>query len=146
MALFKILKGNEANLPSDKHEGWAYVTEKGNMYVDLSNDTRVKVGNRADTAEFADKATGDTKSIRDLYLAKIAQVESTGSKFTFRGITGGGDNAPDLISIPLAGDLAGLISNVAQTIKGTKTFADGISFPTIATWPTVSGETYPIQS
>lgn len=146
MALFKILKGNEANLPSDKHEGWAYVTEKGNMYVDLSNDKRVKIGNRADSAEFADKATGDTKPIRDIYLAKLAQVESTGSKFTFRGITGGGDNAPDLISIPLAGDLAGLVSNAAQTIKGNKTFFDGISFPTIATWPTVSGETYPIQS
>lgn len=140
MALFKILKGNEANLPSDKHEGWAYVTEKGNMYVDLSNDKRVKIGNRADTAEFADKATGDTKPIRDIYLAKLAQVESTGSKFTFRGITGGGDNAPDLISIPLAGDKAGLISNTAQIIKGAKTFANGIAFPD------VSSTTYPATS
>lgn len=140
MALFKILKGNEANLPADKHEGWAYVTEKGNMYVDLSNDKRVKIGNRADSAEFADKATGDTKPIRDIYLAKLAQVESTGSKFTFRGITGGGDNAPDLISIPLAGDLAGLVSNTAQTLKGIKTFNDGISFPE------VTSTTYPAKS
>lgn len=140
MALFKILKGNEANLPSTKHEGWAYVTEKGNMYVDLSNDKRVKIGNRADTAEYADKATGDTQTIRSRYLARIKQVTSDGTQFTFRGETGDGTNAPDLISIPLAGDKAGLVSNAAQTIKGEKTFANGIKFPdvTSTTYPAVS--------
>lgn len=140
MALFKILKGNEANLPSTKHEGWAYVTEKGNMYVDLSNDKRVKIGNRADTAEYADKATGDTQTIRSRYLARIKQVTSDGTQFTFRGETGDGTNAPDLISIPLAGDKAGLVSNAAQTIKGEKTFANGIKFPDVSstTYPAVS--------
>lgn len=140
MALFKILKGNEANLPSTKHEGWAYVTEKGNMYVDLSNDKRVKIGNRADTAEYADKATGDTQTIRSRYLARIKQVTSDGTQFTFRGETGDGTNAPDLISIPMAGDKAGLVSNAAQTIKGEKTFANGIKFPNVTstTYPAVS--------
>ena len=140
MALFKILKGNEADLPSAKHEGWAYVTEKGNMYVDLSADRRVKIGNRADSAEYADKATGDTKTIRETYLAKIKQVTSNGTTFTFRGETGDGTDAADLITIPLAGDKAGLISNAAQTIKGLKTFNDGIKFPD------VTATTYPAQS
>lgn len=140
MALFKILKGNEADLPSAKHEGWAYVTEKGNMYVDLSADRRVKIGNRADSAEYADKATGDTKTIRETYLAKIKQVTSNGTTFTFRGETGDGTDAADLITIPLAGDKAGLISNAAQTIKGVKTFNDGVSFPS------VTSTTYPAKS
>ena len=142
MALFKILKGNEANLPSEKHEGWAYVTEKGNMYVDLSNSTRVKIGSRADSAVEADRASGDksTETIRSKYLARIKQVTSNGTSFTFRGETGDGTNAPDLVSIPLAGDNAGLVSNAAQTIKGLKTFANGIKFPD------VTSTTYPAKS
>lgn len=147
MALFKILKGQEKNLPANKTEGWAYVTtDEGNMYVDVSASKRVKIGAHADKADVATKAEGDTKSIREIYLAKLKQVTSDGTTFSFRGETGNGTNAPDLISIPLAGDKAGLISNAAQTIKGNKTFANGISFPTIATWPTSSNETYPIKS
>lgn len=147
MALFKILKGQEKNLPANKTEGWAYVTtDEGNMYVDVSASKRVRIGAHADKADVATKAEGDTKPIREIYLAKLKQVTSDGTTFSFRGETGNGTDAPDLISIPLAGDKAGLISNAAQTIKGNKTFADGISFPTIATWPTPSTETYPIKS
>ena len=51
MALFKILKGQEKNLPTNKTEGWAYVTtDEGNMYVDVSTSKRVKIGSHADTA------------------------------------------------------------------------------------------------
>lgn len=147
MALFKILKGQEKNLPANKTEGWAYVTtDEGNMYVDVSASKRVRIGAHADKADVATKAEGDTKPIREIYLAKLKQVTSDGTTFSFRGETGNGTNAPDLISIPLAGDKAGLISNAAQTIKGEKTFANGINFPTIATWPTPSTETYPIKS
>ena len=127
MALFKILKGQEKNLPANKTEGWAYVTtDEGNMYVDVSASKRVKIGAHADKADVATKAEGDTKPIREIYLAKLKQVTSDGTQFTFRGETGNGTNAPDLISIPLAGDKAGLISNAAQTIKGLKTFNDGL--------------------
>ena len=147
MALFKILKGQEKNLPANKTEGWAYVTtDEGNMYVDVSASKRVRIGAHADKADVATKAEGDTKPIREIYLAKLKQVTSDGTTFSFRGETGNGTNAPDLISIPLAGDKAGLISNAAQTIKGEKTFVNGIKFPTIAAWPTPSTETYPIKS
>lgn len=141
MALFKILKGQEKNLPANKTEGWAYVTtDEGNMYVDVSASKRVRIGAHADKADVATKAEGDTKPIREIYLAKLKQVTSDGTQFTFRGETGNGTNAPDLISIPLAGDKAGLISNAAQTIKGEKTFANGIKFPdvTSTTYPTKS--------
>lgn len=141
MALFKILKGQEKNLPANKTEGWAYVTtDEGNMYVDVSASKRVRIGAHADKADVATKAEGDTKSIREIYLAKLKQVTSDGTQFTFRGETGNGTNAPDLISIPLAGDKAGLISNAAQTIKGEKTFANGIKFPD------VTSTTYPAKS
>ena len=147
MALFKILKGQEKNLPANKTEGWAYVTtDEGNMYVDVSASKRVRIGAHADKADVATKAEGDTNSIRATYLAKLKQVTSNGTTFTFRGETGDGSDAADLITIPLAGDKAGLISNAAQTIKGNKTFANGISFPTIGTWPTPASETYPIKS
>lgn len=147
MALFKILKGQEKNLPATKTEGWAYVTtDEGNMYVDVSASKRVRIGSHADKADVATKAEGDTESIRAKYLAKLKQVTSNGTTFTFRGETGDGSDAADLITIPLAGDKAGLISNAAQTIKGNKTFANGISFPTIGTWPTPANETYPIKS
>lgn len=141
MALFKILKGQEKNLPANKTEGWAYVTtDEGNMYVDVSASKRVRIGAHADKADVATKAEGDTKSIREIYLAKLKQVTSDGTTFSFRGETGNGTNAPDLISIPLAGDKAGLISNAAQTIKGEKTFVNGIKFPD------VTSTTYPAKS
>lgn len=141
MALFKILKGQEKNLPATKTEGWAYVTtDEGNMYVDVSASKRVRIGSHADKADVATKAEGDTESIRAKYLAKLKQVTSNGTTFTFRGETGDGSDAADLITIPLAGDKAGLISNAAQTIKGNKTFANGISFPD------VSSTTYPAKS
>lgn len=44
MALFKILKGNESNLPAKKTEGYAYFTEdKGNFFVDVSSSKRMQL-------------------------------------------------------------------------------------------------------
>ena len=64
MALFKILKGVEKKDSSGKsvmlnpsatngapeiHEGWAYVTtDEGNMYVDVTDKKRVKIGAKSD--------------------------------------------------------------------------------------------------
>ena len=128
MALFKILKGQEKNLPANKTEGWAYVTtDEGNMYVDVSASKRVRIGAHADKADVATKAEGDTESIRAKYLAKLKQVTSNGTTFTFRGETGDGSDANDLITIPNAStSVAGLITNAAQTIAGTKTLQGNI--------------------
>ena len=55
MALFKVLKGQEANLPKEKKEGWAYVTfvdktipvgqqyGEGSMYVDIDKNNRISI-------------------------------------------------------------------------------------------------------
>ena len=128
MALFKILKGQEKNLPANKTEGWAYVTtDEGNMYVDVSASKRVKIGAHADKADVATKAEGDTKSIREIYLAKLKQVTSNGTTFTFRGYAGDGSEKADLITVPNAStSVAGLITNSDQSIKGTKTLDDGM--------------------
>lgn len=41
MALFKILKGQSQNLPSELHEGYAYfLTDTGEFYVDISDSER----------------------------------------------------------------------------------------------------------
>ena len=42
MALFKILKGDKANLPSTSTEGWVYVTQDtADMHIFTANDTRI---------------------------------------------------------------------------------------------------------
>lgn len=65
MALFKILKGNEQNLPASKTEGYAYFTEdKGNFFVDVSSSKRMQLNaNHAvyDIEEF-DSPTGDNNT------------------------------------------------------------------------------------
>lgn len=44
MALFKILKGQSQNLPSERHEGYAYfVTDTGEFYVDINNSDRIQL-------------------------------------------------------------------------------------------------------
>lgn len=44
MALFKILKGAQANLPSKITEGYAYfTTDEGNFYIDVDATTRMQV-------------------------------------------------------------------------------------------------------
>lgn len=52
MALFKINKGDSANLPSEIHEGWAYVTQdKGEFFVDIDTKTRKELNPQADWNE-----------------------------------------------------------------------------------------------
>lgn len=42
MALFKILKGQKADLPATKHEGYAYVTaDEHKMYIDITDANRI---------------------------------------------------------------------------------------------------------
>lgn len=42
MALFKVYRGNEANLPSQMNDGWAYFcTDTCNFYIDWADDDQV---------------------------------------------------------------------------------------------------------
>lgn len=80
MALFKVLKGQEANLPKEKKEGWAYVTfvdktipvgqqyGEGSMYVDIDKDNRIKINMHADMASMDDQH----QSITGTYIKDIA--------------------------------------------------------------------------
>jgi hypothetical protein len=54
MALFKISKGNEANLPKLKRNGFAYFTEDENdFYIDIKDSDTDAAGN------FIKDANGD---------------------------------------------------------------------------------------
>ena len=45
MALFKIFKGVKPELPRERKEGYAYITEDQNeFYVDISNEKRIRIG------------------------------------------------------------------------------------------------------
>lgn len=80
MSLFKVLKGQEANLPKEKKEGWAYVTfvdktisvgqqyGEGNMYVDIDKNNRIKINMHADMASMDDQH----QSITGTYIKDIA--------------------------------------------------------------------------
>lgn len=126
MALFKILKGPEAALPTTKKEGWAYVTNEGNFYVDISDTLRVKINSNAD---FSVKAENDSSNqkITDTYIKDIIYNKSgTAPYYTLRlgnsnlkatnGIT-------DQVIIPVANTTdAGVVTIDKQTFAGAKTF------------------------
>lgn len=71
MALFKIYRGTQDQLPKSFHEGYAYfTTDEGNLYIDINDTTRVQVNaGSADNAEFAafagalKKNKGDSETI-----------------------------------------------------------------------------------
>ncbi len=79
MALFKIYKGTEDQLPKSYHEGYAYfTTDEGNLYIDVaaSSDnltgTRVQVNaGSADNAEFAAFAAALRKEKADHSVVEI---------------------------------------------------------------------------
>lgn len=80
MALFKIFKGSESELTAvPRHEGYAYFTQdKGNLYIDISDDTRVQVN--AKHAKFLEDSAGNEISVDDLFLADmIAEVDQGGT-------------------------------------------------------------------
>ena len=126
MALFKILKGPEAALPTTKKEGWAYVTNEGNFYVDISDTLRVKINSNAD---FSVKAENDSSNqkITDTYIKDVIYNQSgTAPYYTLR--LGNGNlkttnGVTDQVIIPVANTTdAGVVTIDKQTFAGAKTF------------------------
>ena len=140
MALFKILKGPEkkdalgnsvmlsgTNGAPPLHEGWAYVTDEGNLYVDLSDKKRVKINQNAD---FAIKAMYDAlgQEITDTYIKNITYNKSASTP-TYTIVWGNNDDA--ILTIPVANTTdAGIITAGAatdrQVFSGTKRFAHSV--------------------
>lgn len=131
MALFKILKGPEkkdalgnsvmlsgTNGAPPLHEGWAYVTDEGNLYVDLSNTKRVKINQNADYAIIAEY---DIKNqpIISTYIKNVAlNTSATQPTYIFTR----GDNTTFSVNTPIASaTLAGIITTGSQTLTGSKT-------------------------
>ena len=114
MALFKILKGPEkkdalgnsvmlsgTNGAPPLHEGWAYVTDEGNLYVDLSNTKRVKINQNADYAIIAEY---DIKNqpIISTYIKNVAlNTSATQPTYIFTR----GDNTTFSVNTPIASAL-----------------------------------------
>lgn len=126
MALFKILKGPEAALPTIKKEGWAYVTNEGNFYVDISDTLRVKINSNAD---FSVKAENDSSNqkITDTYIKDIIYNKSgTAPYYTLRlgnGNLKATNGITDQVIIPVANTTdAGVVTIDKQTFAGAKTF------------------------
>lgn len=127
MALFKILKGPEAALPTIKKEGWAYVTNEGNFYVDISDILRVKINSNAD---FSIKAENDSSNqkITDTYIKDVIYNQSgTAPYYTLKlgdSTLKATNGVTDKVIIPVASATqAGIITadtNNAQTITGAK--------------------------
>ena len=77
MALFKILKGNEANLPTNKTEGYAYFTiDTNNFYIDTSNSQRKLLGIGKNTPE-GGVVIGKSGENQALELFSVAEGQST---------------------------------------------------------------------
>lgn len=126
MALFKILKGPEAALPTTKKEGWAYVTNEGNFYVDISDTLRVKINSNAD---FSVKAENDSSNqkITDTYIKDVIYNQSgTAPYYTLRlgnGNLKATNGITDQVIIPVANTIdAGVVTIDKQTFAGAKTF------------------------
>lgn len=126
MALFKILKGPEAALPTAKKEGWAYVTNEGNFYVDISDSLRVKINQNAD---YATKATNDSanQKITDTYIKDVIYNQSgTAPYYTLRlgnGNLKATNGTTDKVIIPVANtDDAGVVTTGEQFFAGAKIF------------------------
>lgn len=126
MALFKILKGPEAALPTAKKEGWAYVTNEGNFYVDISDTLRVKINSNAD---FSIKAENDSSNqkITDTYIKDVIYNQSgTAPYYTLKlgdSTLKATNGVTDKVIIPVANTTdAGVVTIGEQTFAGAKTF------------------------
>ena len=99
MSLFKVLRGSEANLPSQKTDGWAYFcTDTGSFWIDHKDSNNTLVRSKI-SANFADKLRyvedGEIVEINpseiatNTYVDNVAKTKADKSQGIFY-IEGGG--------------------------------------------------------
>lgn len=159
MALFKILKGPEKKDSTGTsvmlnptasglaiHEGWAYITNEGNFYVDISDSTRLKINQNADYAIVANKDSSN-QTIVSTYIKGINFVVDNsiqaGSKSNpyLRYTIGNGTTQN--IALPAASSTqGGILTAATQTIAGNKTFNNNVTVKGTLTASNANGLVY----
>lgn len=132
MALFKVLKGQEANLPKEKKEGWAYVTYaeatipvgqqygEGSMYVDIDKNNRIKINMHADMASMDDQHQSIIKTyIKDITLKNSATAPYYELKYGDNTVSNETHTLLPIASATNAGILTADTKNV-QVLTGSK--------------------------
>lgn len=140
MALFKILKGPEKKDAAGKsvmldptasglgiHEGWAYITEEGNFYVDFSKNKRLHINAHSITSDFATNDSNGDK-ICETYIGEIKYMIKSETPYLQYYFGGPDDRIPAApVAMPVASiSSGGVVSTGAQSFKGTKTFTNDI--------------------
>ena len=140
MALFKILKGPEKKDAAGKsvmldptasglgiHEGWAYITEEGNFYVDFSENKRLHINAHSITSDFATNDSNGDK-ICETYIGEIKYMIKSETPYLQYYFGGPDDRIPAApVAMPVASiSSGGVVSTGAQSFKGTKTFTNDI--------------------
>lgn len=123
MALFKIYKGKAEFLPATRHEGYVYfTTDEGCLYVDINNETRVKVN--AGAAYSLMDENDEIVAVEDLVkISDIIPIEQGGT-----GNQEGNAPSADKLKTPvtLQVNLASTESVNFDGSKGVKPGVDGI--------------------
>lgn len=132
MALFKVLKGQEANLPTEKKEGWAYVTfvdetipvgqqyGEGSMYVDIDKNNRIKINMHADMASMDDQHQSIVKTyIKDIALKNSATAPYYELKYGDNTVSNETHTLLPIASATNAGILTADVKNI-QVLTGPK--------------------------
>ena len=126
--LVRFATGLESNLSQETKEKGKILfavtgDNKGYIYFDKDNNTRIKMSEHALTAE-KDAANN---TITTTYLKSIAQNSSTIDAYSIKSIAGA-NTTKDIITIPNASTTkAGLITGEAQTLGGNKTFNNSVT-------------------
>ena len=125
MALFKISKGNQANLPSTYEEGRMYITtDEPAIYLDTDSSTRIKVANVGATAGPAtDMYYGElkTNSSEGITLNSSGQLDVAGRLGQMSSTTG--VYAPKTINPNQVGNGSFLLTEASGTKLGSKSLA-----------------------
>lgn len=134
MSLFKVSRGSEANLPTQKTDGWAYFcTDTGSFWIDHLNSDNTLVRSKI-SANFADKLRyvkdGETVELDPSEIATQAEIANAISAETQRaeGVESGLDTRIKTIEDDYLESAAADATSKANTAESNaKDYADGLN-------------------